>query len=251
VGGTEQADPARPSGRRRPGRPRGDTAQGAASRDELYRVAIRLITSKGYEGTTLRDIAKEAGVSVGLLYRYFPSKSAVVLALYDELSADYATRAAEMRPGPWRKRFSFALETSLGILAPHRATLASLTPVLVGDATDGLFSEGTSFSRHRVQSVSVEAVRNASDAPPAPDAEALGRLLYLVHLVVILWWLFDKSSRQKTTFELTAMLERLLPAASLAVRLKSTRAFIRAADGLCREGLFGEAPLRLRKDGPQ
>ena len=58
-----------------------------------------LIAARGYEATTLRDIAKEAGVSVGLLYRYFPSKQAVVIALYDELSAEYARQAADMPPG--------------------------------------------------------------------------------------------------------------------------------------------------------
>ena len=76
------------------GRP-GQTAQGAAARDRLYATAIELIAARGYEATTLRDIAKEAGVSVGLLYRYFPSKQAVIIALYDELSADYARQAAD------------------------------------------------------------------------------------------------------------------------------------------------------------
>ena len=60
-----------------------------------------LITRRGYEATTLRDIAREAGVSVGLLYRYFPSKQAVILAFYDELSADFARQAAGMPPGRW------------------------------------------------------------------------------------------------------------------------------------------------------
>ena len=46
---------------------------------------MRLIAERGYDATTLRDVAERAGVSAGLLYRYFPSKRAVVLALYDEL----------------------------------------------------------------------------------------------------------------------------------------------------------------------
>src|SRR4051812_2604385 len=96
--------------RRGRGRPRGTTEQGIATRRQLYKVAIKLIAARGYEATTLRDIAKKANVSVGLLYRYFPSKRAVVLALYDELSAEYAARATEMEPGPWRARFLFALK---------------------------------------------------------------------------------------------------------------------------------------------
>jgi AcrR family transcriptional regulator len=199
-----------------------------------------MIASRGYEGTTLRDIAKEADVSVGLLYRYFPSKRAVVLALYDDLSARYAARASKMEPGPWRVRFLFALKTSLGVLARKRDTLAALTPILVGDANEGLFAPATAFSRWRVQAVFHEVVRSASDAPGADDAAALGRLLYVLHLTVILWWLLDKSPQQKATAELIAMLERVLPVTALALRLESARAFVRVADMLCREGLFGE-----------
>src|SRR6476661_5622262 len=112
------APPRPPSPRR--GRPRGMTEQGAAARRQLYDTAIALIASRGYEATTLRDIARQAGVSVGLLYRYFPSKHAVILALYDELSSEYAQQAARMPPGRWRDRFLFALKTSLDVLEPHQ-----------------------------------------------------------------------------------------------------------------------------------
>ena len=143
---------------RKRGRPPGQTAQGAAARDRLYATAMQLIAARGYEATTLRDIAKEAGVSVGLLYRYFPSKQAVVIALYDELSSDYARQAAEMPPGRWRDRFIFALKTSLDVLKPHRVALRALTPVLVGDPEEGIFSASTAFSRLRVQQVFEQAV---------------------------------------------------------------------------------------------
>src|SRR5688500_13087984 len=105
---------------RKRGRPAGATAQGTAARDRLYAAATQLIASRGYEATTLRDIAKEARVSVGLLYRYFPSKQAVVIALYDELSSEYARRTAGMPPGRWRDRFLFALKISLEVLEPHQ-----------------------------------------------------------------------------------------------------------------------------------
>src|SRR6187549_2402359 len=104
---------------RKRGRPPGRTPQGAAARERLYAIAMRLIAERGYDATTLRDIAREADVSVGLLYRYFPSKQAVVIALYDELSTEYARQAAMMPSGRWRDRFIFALKTSLDVLRPH------------------------------------------------------------------------------------------------------------------------------------
>src|SRR5262249_51228714 len=160
-------------------------------RQRLYDIAIGLIAERGFEDATLREVAERAGVSVGLLYRYFPNKRAVVLALYDELSAEYAGHAAAMPAGRWRERFVFALTASLQVLGPHRPTLATLTPILVGDPGQGLFSPATAFSRRRVQTVFHEAVAGASDAPRAEVVAPLGRLLYLAHLGVILWWLLD------------------------------------------------------------
>jgi AcrR family transcriptional regulator len=198
-----------------------------------------MISGRGYEATTLREIAREAGVSVGLLYRYFPSKQAVLIALYDELSQDFARRTASMTSGRWRDRFIFALDTSLRVLQPHRMTLRALIPVLLGDPDDGVFAAGTAFSRRRVQQVFEEAVTGSSDSPKSPLAAALGRLLYLTHLAVLLWWLLDKTPRQRATGALVALIAQLLPSAALTLRLPSIRRFVLAIDELICEALFG------------
>jgi AcrR family transcriptional regulator len=224
------------------GRPRGQTLQGAASRDRLYATAIRSIAARGFEATTLRGIADEAGVSVGLLYRYFPGKQAVVLALYDQLSSEYARRASEIPPGRWRDRFVFALNTSVGVLRPHRVALRALAPMLVADPEQGIFSSGTAFSRIRVQNVFERVVIQASDAPKKPLAEALGRLLYLVHLAVLLWWLLDKSPHQRATDTLISLTRQILPSASIAVRVSPVRSFVLSFDRLVRDALFSGAP---------
>src|SRR5258708_34613619 len=85
--------------RPRRGRPRGRTPQGVAARLRLYNTAIELIAGRGYEATTPRDVADRAGVSGGVLYRYFPRKPAGVPALFDELSAQERTRAAPQKAG--------------------------------------------------------------------------------------------------------------------------------------------------------
>jgi AcrR family transcriptional regulator len=223
---------------RKRGRPAGQTPQGAAARERLYATAMRLIAARGYEATTLRDIATEARVSVGLLYRYFPSKQAVVIALYDELSTKFARQADAMPTGKWRDRFIFVLRTSLSVLEPHRTALLALTPVLVGDPDEGIFSPSTAFSRLRVQRMFEAAVTGATDAPPQPLAESLGRLLYMVHLSVLLWWLLDKSAHQRATTSLVSLTQQLLPSAALALRVPPVRRFVISVDALIREALF-------------
>jgi AcrR family transcriptional regulator len=46
-------------------------------------VALRCFATWGYEGTSVRRIADEAHVAPGLLYHYFPSKEAVLQALFE------------------------------------------------------------------------------------------------------------------------------------------------------------------------
>jgi AcrR family transcriptional regulator len=196
-----------------------------------------MIGEKGYEQTTLRDIADKAGVSPGLLYKYFASKQAVVLALYQDLSAEFANKAATMPAGRWRERFSFALRTSMDVLTPHRSTLTALSSVLISGGENGLFSEQTAFSRERVMKIFLEAVTGSSDAP-GKLAVPLGRLLYLLHLGVILWWLLDRSPKQRATDGLIALLERTLPPLALAMRLPWMKALVLGMDELLYEGLF-------------
>jgi len=215
-------------------------------RNRLYQTALKMIARQGYQSTTLRDLAAAARVSPGLFYKYFPSKRAVVLALYDDLSATYASGCARLPPGPWRSRFLFALRSSLAVLATQRRAIRALVPTLIQApeaSGEGLFSSGTAFSRNRVQAVFAAAVSGASDAPEQATAGALGRVLYLVHLAVLLFWTLDQSPRQRATSGLLDLLERLAPVASLALRLPSTRRTVLALDLCCCEALIGgEAP---------
>jgi AcrR family transcriptional regulator len=226
------------AGTRKRGRPVGPTPQAAETRSELYRIAIGLFAEQGYAETTLRQIAKRARVSPALLYRYFPSKRAVVLALYDELSLPFEERARGVPAGNWRERFAFTLRTSLAVLAPHRTTLVALVPLLVGGA-DNLFAPATAFSRERVQRAFVLAVTEATDAPRGALAPALGRLFYLAHLGLILWWLLDRTPGQRATNAVLALTERALTPVRLALALPGVRGLVTELDRCAQEALFG------------
>jgi len=224
--------------RRKRGRPPGPTARGASSREKLYTAATGLIAEAGYEAATLREIAARVGVSAALVYRYFPSKRAVVLELYDRLSAKFAERADALPRGGWSERFLVALDASLDVQGPARPVLRALLPVLLSVSDDGLFSERTAFSRLRVQGVFVESVVAARDAPPGDVAAALGRLLYLGHLGIVLWWLLDRSPGQRATRGLVALVGSILPPLAAALRLRRVRHWVLAADALLGEALL-------------
>ncbi|WP_448812031.1 TetR/AcrR family transcriptional regulator [Agromyces bauzanensis] len=55
--------------------------QASERRDQILAIAARLIASRGYSATTVRDIADEAGILSGSLYHHFPSKEAMLQAI--------------------------------------------------------------------------------------------------------------------------------------------------------------------------
>lgn len=67
---------------RKVGRPRKDEA--GDTRAKLLRAALKLFVANGFAATSVRMIAREAGLSDGGLYAHFPTKQ----ALYDELLAE-------------------------------------------------------------------------------------------------------------------------------------------------------------------
>ena len=50
------------------------------TRQKILDSAVGMYASKGYQKTTVDDIAKNAGLSVGVAYRYFKNKKELLLA---------------------------------------------------------------------------------------------------------------------------------------------------------------------------
>ncbi len=201
----------------------GATSKGQRTRQHLLATALASFAKHGFEQTTLRQIAERAKVSLGLLYRYYPSKDALVIELYDELSREFVARARPLPPGAWSQRFLHLLRLSIAVLAPQRDALRVMVPGLLLPPSHPLFIPGGQPSHARVEAMFIEAVSGASDAPSASlaagerpqtrpsEAERLGQRLYLLHLVLVLGWLLDRSAEQRATTLALDLAERWLP----------------------------------------
>ncbi|GAA1526059.1 TetR family transcriptional regulator [Actinomadura kijaniata] len=74
-----------------------------AVRAELTEVALRLFAERGFEETTVDDIAREAGMSKRSFFRYFPAKEDVVLGGVDLMGELIVAELAARPPAedPW------------------------------------------------------------------------------------------------------------------------------------------------------
>jgi AcrR family transcriptional regulator len=116
-----------PAGRRAPARRSANGAGGPASdrRDHLVRLAADLFARKGFQATTVRQIAEEAGILSGSLYHHFDSKETIVdevlSSFLDDLVGGY--RAAIGKGGDPRTVLTAMMRIGFASLEPHRAAI--------------------------------------------------------------------------------------------------------------------------------
>ena len=59
-------------------------------REQILEAAMICFAKRGFHQTSMHDISDDAGISVGLIYRYFKNKEEVIAALADEHKKDIA-----------------------------------------------------------------------------------------------------------------------------------------------------------------
>jgi AcrR family transcriptional regulator len=74
--GGAYAAPAGPKG--------GSPGEGSATRRRILQIALSLMSQRGVDGTSMRDLAGAAGLNVASLYHYFPSKRDLLEAVLVE-----------------------------------------------------------------------------------------------------------------------------------------------------------------------
>ncbi len=113
-----------------PGRPL--RADALRNRDALVAVA-RAAFSASSQTVPLEDIARDAGVGIGTLYRHFPTREALVEVAYaaelDDVVSSAATLLAELGPEPalraWMRRYAGFSVMKRGIMDTLRVGWAS------------------------------------------------------------------------------------------------------------------------------
>ena len=223
----------------------GLTPKAWRTRERILGAALRLFAERGYEATTMRDVAREAGASLGLAYRYFASKEEFALALYIRLAEGSEEWARDgLVGGTIAERFERAMVVKLDQVSPYRDTLAALlSRTLDPNSPISALGEGTAMVREKMGGVFLEVVGGASDAPGEKQARELGNLLYALHLAILLYWFHDGTSEARATMDLVGSARDALRYLRPALRLPPmSRVLSRLAGALGDIGMNTAAP---------
>ena len=178
------------------------TPKAEETRERILDAALKLFRQNGFDETTMRDIAAEAGVATGAAYYYFRSKEELVMAFYvrtnDEARELIPAQIARSRD--LRKRVRAIIDTKLQQFEEHRRLMVALVRIGIdpkhplspfGDETKAMRDESIEFFRL--------ALDGSTPAAPKDLAGDLPRLLWLYQMGVILFWMFDESQSQRRT----------------------------------------------------
>ena len=207
------------------------------TRAGIVEAALRLFGAGGYDATTMRAIADEAGVSLGSAYYYFSGKEELVQAFYDQLQVDHAAVAeAALEQPAFSDRLRGVLETFVDVAAPFH----DFGGQFFRNAADPR-SPLSPFSAESApaREASTELFRRAvdgSDLKVAPALrEELPELLWLLHMGVVLFWVYDDSPGQRRTRTLVAGLVPLVDRSARLTRLPVVRGLVDDGLGLVRQ----------------
>lgn len=178
-------------------------ADAQRNRERLLAAARAAFARAGVE-TSLDDIARDANVGSGTLYRHFPTREALVAAVlddrYEALAAEAARLQAEHSPGEalvaWLKLFVNHLMT-------YRGLAASVATVL-HDETSPLYS-----ACHAMRAAAYELVATAQRGGAVRDDIDASQVLYLAAGVA---WAGEQSAADRAGVEhmLAVLMDGLL-----------------------------------------
>ncbi|SMQ68304.1 TetR/AcrR family transcriptional regulator [Agreia sp. VKM Ac-1783] len=185
---------------------RGSYAKGVVRREEILTAALDVFSREGYRGTSLRDIAKQVGVSLPGLMHYFDSKEHLLTAILQK--RDQVDGDAHPADGDF-------LDGLLAIMRHNRDVpgLVQLYITLAAAAEDpshpahSFFIERFDFVRLALAAV-VRDRQAAGTARAELDPEHVARVLIAVADGIQIQWALDR------TVDMAGDIERLWDAIS-------------------------------------
>ena len=207
-----------------------------ATREHILDTAIRLFRENGFDETTMREVAGEVGVALGLAYHYFPSKEALVMAYYERVQRAHRIVAHEKlaHARSLRDRLSMLLHTELDILKDDRKLLGALFRY-TGNPEHTLSFLGKATAPLRADCMSLFAEALEPERLPEDLRELLPLAMWALHMGVLLYFLYDSSPNLKRTHKLVDGSVKLTVRFLKLAKFPLLRAARRGVMGLLRE----------------
>ncbi|WP_053657315.1 TetR/AcrR family transcriptional regulator [Streptomyces sp. MMG1121] len=195
----------------------------------ILETAMRLFQEHGYDKTTMRAIAKEAGVSVGNAYYYFAGKEHLIQGFYDRIAAEQqaAVRAVLDRETDLEARLAGVLTVWLDIAAPyHEFAVQFFKNAADPDSPLSPFSPESAPAREQAMSIHREVLAGSKSKVPAELRDVLPELMWLAQMGLVLYWVFDRTEGRERSYRLARRGARLTARGVVLARFRVLRPLV-------------------------
>ena len=210
----------------------------ARTRSAIIDAALRLFRERGYDATTMRAIATEAGVSVGNAYYYFDSKERLIQGFYDRAQIDHAAAARPVLDSQTdlTARIVGVAEAWLQTMDPYRQFAGKFFKN-AAEPTSPLspFSPESSPARAAAVELWREVLEGSNARVPKKLRGDLPELLWLYFMGIVLFWVYDPTPDASATRNVAARTAPLVVRAMALTRLPVMRGMIDDIVGLISE----------------
>jgi AcrR family transcriptional regulator len=180
------------------------TKKSDETRTRILEAALALFRKRGFEKTTMREIAQESGVALGAAYYYFDSKDALVMGFYEraQRELDPLLEDALARTQGLEERLRAVIDVKFNYFASNRKLMGALSAHIDPQHPLSPFSEETRAIRERDIGFLSAAVNGSKTKIPDDLKMHLPRVLWLYQMGLFLFWVYDSSSAQTRTRQL-------------------------------------------------
>ncbi|WP_266206163.1 TetR/AcrR family transcriptional regulator [Pontibacter kalidii] len=93
-----------------------------STEERIKEAAKKVFLEKGFDGTTTRDIAREAGLSIAMMNYYFRSKEKLFNIVYEELIREYFQSTLDImdKPGDLKQKLSALVDNFFNLFKKNR-----------------------------------------------------------------------------------------------------------------------------------
>ncbi|NOZ91493.1 MAG: TetR/AcrR family transcriptional regulator [Epsilonproteobacteria bacterium] len=167
--------------------------------------AVDLIIQKGFKNASMREIAKNAGVSNPTIYNYFPTKEQIVYAYIEEKhkqTKEILSQIEDFNTYTLREQLQTLIETELDLYLNDREFIEQIFDMAFepsGLKLKALYQTNKIF----VEMVSdmIDIAIEAGEIDEPPFKEYLPKLFWDYFVMVVAYWLKDDSKGFENTTE--------------------------------------------------
>jgi len=193
------------------------TRKGESTRKKILESALRLFRERGYDRTTMRLIASDAGVSLGNAYYYFASKDHMIHAYYERSHAEHlaASESVLEAERDLERRLCEVLRFKISTSEPYHSFATQLFKTAADPASPlSPFSDESLPVRRQSTELMRRIVEGSSTRIAGELGERLPELLWTYQMGIILYWIHDDSPGHARTYRLiehtSALVARLI-----------------------------------------